>query len=146
MRALAASVAASIETDIADANGWTIENDPPMWRNPKKGRCLYVYWDRSRPGEPRWTGGTNDLVEVVLEYVEPTSSKQARLERDEIASEEADDVAAALRTWALAHEAGFSPAHKMDWAGTSPSPNVRPEMFVRYVRCLLVFEVAVSYG
>lgn len=144
MRALVEAVAESIETEL-DASEWVIEQHDRMWRNPKKGKVLNIYAERRIPGTARWTGGTTDIVEITLEYGEP-SQGQTRLTRDEETSWEADEVADSLRTWALAHEAGFAPAWKMDWAGTDYSPRVRPEMFVRYVRCVVTFEVQVSYG
>lgn len=146
MRALVEAVANSITSEVAASSEWTIEQFDRMWRNPKAGKVLNIYAERRIPSSPRWTGGTMDLVEVTIEYGEPAAAKQTRLQRDETASWEADDVADTLRTWALAHENGFSPAWKMDWAGTDYSPRLRPEMFVRYARCLVVFEVQVSYG
>lgn len=146
MRALVEAVAESIESEISESSEWTIEQHDRMWRNPKKGKVLNIYPERRFPGQARWTGGTVDIVEISLEYGEPASSKQTRLQRDEDASWSADEVVDSLREWALAHEAGFSPAHKLDWAGTDYSPRVRPEMFVRYARCVIAFEVQVSYG
>lgn len=145
MRDLVEAVAESIASEVEDASGWTIETHDRMWRNPRSGKVLNVYAERRLPGTPRWTDGTNDLVELTLEYGEP-AKQQAKLKRDEAASWEADEAADALRDWALAHQAGFSPAWKMDWAGTDYSPRVRPEIFVRYARCIVVFDVQVTYS
>ena len=145
MKALVEAVANSIESEVADASEWTIETTDRMWRNPKDGKNLNVYAERRFDAGARWTGGTVDAVEVTLEFGVPAASKQRRLERDEVATFEADDVADQIADWAAAHEAGFSPAHKMDFVEANYSPRVRPELFVRYVRCLVRFEVVRSF-
>ena len=144
MKALVDAVAASIESELATA-GWTIETKDRMWRNPKKGKVLNVYAERRLNTGARWTGSTIDAVEVTLEFGVPTS-KQTQLDRDEDASFEADDVADQLADWARAHESGFLPAWKMDFVEANYSPRVRPEMFSRYVRCLVRFEVVAAYS
>lgn len=145
MRALVEAVANSIESEVSDSSEWEIEQFDRMWRNPKKGKVLNVYAEARVPSQPEFTGGTFDTVEITLEYGEPTQG-QPKLERDAEASYSADDVADQLRDWAANHTEGFTPAWKMDWAGTQYTPRVRPEMFVRYARVTLVFSVRVAYG
>ena len=144
MRALVEAVANSIESEVAESSEWQIEQFDRMWRNPKKGKVLNIYAEAGTPAGARTTGGIEKVVEVTLEYGEPTQG-QASLVRDAEASYAADEVADALEEWAFAHEAGFSPAWKMDWAGTQYSPRVRAEMFVRYARVTLLFELRVDY-
>ena len=145
MNALLDAVADSIVAEVTGADTWKIEKSDPMWRNPKKGPVLNVYLGREIPGTPRWTGGTVDLVEVVVEYGEP-APEQRTLQRDEEAEFAANDIARSIREWALTHEEGFGSAHKMDWTGTEYTPNVRREFFIRYARLTFQFEVAVAYG
>lgn len=144
MRDLVKAVAESIESEVPESSEWEIEQFDRMWRNPKKGKVLNVYAEAGSPGAARTTGSIMKVVEVTLEYGEPAS--QANLQRDVEASYAADEVADSLEAWAFAHEAGFPPAWKLDWAGTQYAPRVRPEMFVRYARVTLLFEVQVSYG
>lgn len=146
MNALLDAVAESIVAEVPGASSWTLEKTDPMWRNPKKGQVLNVFLGREIPGTPRWTGGTMDLVEVVVEYAEPAPENARDLAHDETGEFAANDIARSLRNWALSHEEGFVPAHKMDWSGTDYTPQVRRELFVRYCRVTLLFEVVVSYG
>jgi hypothetical protein len=145
VNALIDAVASSIVAEVPDAGTWTLEKKDPMWRNPKKGKVLNVFLGRELPGTPRWTGGTMDLVEIVVEYAEPAPENR-NLTYDQEGEYAANDVARSIREWGLAHEAGFSPAHKMDWAGTDYTPLVRREFFVRYCRVTFLFEVQVTYG
>lgn len=145
MNALLDAVADSIVSEVSTASDWTVEKKDPMWRDPKKGKVLNVFLGREIPGTPRWTGGTMDLVEIVVEYAEP-APENLQLTHSETDEYAANDVARSLREWALAHEAGFDPAHKMDWVGTDYTPQVSRELFVRYCRVTFQFEVAVSYG
>jgi hypothetical protein len=145
VNALLDAVAASIVAEVTDAATWTLEKKDPMWRNPKKGKVLNIFLGREIPGVPRWTGGTMDLVEVVVEYAEP-APENVRGTHDQTGEYAANSVARSIREWGLAHEAGFAHAHKMDWAGTDYTPLVRRELFVRYCRVTFLFEVQVTYG
>lgn len=145
-RDLIDAVSDSIVSEVDEADQWMVEKFDPMWRNPKKGKVLNVYVASTRPGTARWTGGQEDIIDVTVEYGEPAPEQVRNLDRDEEAELAATDIAASLRTWALAHEAGFSPAWKMDWAGTDFTPNVRRELFVRYCRLTFRFTLTVEYG
>lgn len=146
MNALLDAVAASIVAEVDGADDWTVEKKDPMWRNPKKGQVLNVFLGRELPGALRWNTAMMDLVEVVVEYAEPAPENARNLSHDETGEYAANSVARDLREWALAHEGGFSPAHKMDWVGTDYTPQVRRELFVRYCRVTLQFEVVASYA
>jgi hypothetical protein len=145
VNALLTAVAASIVAEVSGAGSWTVKKTDLMWRNPESGKVLNVFLGREIPGLPRWTGGAIDLVEVIVEYAEPAPENTQELDHDETAEFAANDVARSLRTWALSHEDGFSPAYKMDWTGTEYTPQVRRELFVRYCRVTFQFEVVVSY-
>lgn len=145
MNSLIDAMAASIAAQVSNASTWTIEKNSPMWRNPRKGKVLSVYQGRELPGNPRWTGGQIDIVEIVCEYAEPAPEQSRDLSHSQTGEYAANDVARDLREWALAHEEGFSPAHKMDWVGTDYTPQVARELFVRYCRVTFQFEVSVSF-
>lgn len=146
MNALVDAVATSIVAEVTGAGTWTLEKVAPMWRNPRKGKVLNVYQGRELPGTPRWTGGTVDIIEIVCEYTEPAPEQARDLKHQQAGEYAANDVARDLREWALAHEAGFSPAHKMDWGGTDYTNQVARELLVRYCRVTFQLEVAVHYG
>ena len=146
MNALIDAVADSIVNEVEGADEWLVEKKDPMWRNPRKGKVLNVYLGNESPGVPRWTGGTIDLVDIVVEYAEPAPENARNLTHDEEGEYAANAEARKIREWGLAHEAGFAPGDKMDWAGTAYTPQVRRELFVRYCRVTFRFEVEVSYG
>ena len=145
MNALIDAVATSIVAEVTGANAWTVEKKDPMWRSPHKGEVLNIFHGGDRRGEPRWTGGTIDIVEIVVEYAEPAPENARNLEHDQTGEYAANAEALKLRQWALSHEEGFAPAHKMDWARTDYTPNVRRELFTRYCRVTFEFEVVQSY-
>lgn len=146
MNALIDAVATSIVDEVSGAHDWTVEKKDVMWRNPKKGKVLNVYPGPERPGEPRWTGGTNDVVEIIVEYAEPAPENVQNLEHDETGEYAANAEARKIREWALAHPEGFSPAHKLDWIGTEYTPQVERELFVRYCRVRFEAVVEVVYS
>lgn len=143
MKELVVAVAESIEDEIAE-DDWTIETKDRMWRNPKQGKVLNIYQERRVDAGRRTNGLVFDAIEVTVEFGVPTS-EQVFLERDEEASFEADDVADQIADWARNHPGGFSPSWKMDFVEANYSPRLKPELFSRYVRCLVRFEVQVSY-
>lgn len=145
MNALIDAVATSILAEVTGANAWTFKKAEAMWRNPNKGKVLNIYLGTPRPGEPYWTGGTVDEIEIVVEYTEPAPEQARDLDHDVTGEYAANDVAAALRDWGLAHQEGFSPAHKMDWAGTEFTPQVSRQLFVRYCRVRFVFSVVKTF-
>lgn len=116
-----------------------------MWRKPTETR-LFVYPGLPLPGTPRWTGGTIDLIDIIIEFVEPAPEKARGLKHVPESEAATNDVAELLRLWALSHEAGFAPAWKMDWIGTEPTPEVNQELYVRYCRVRVRFEVVRSYA
>lgn len=148
MNALLDAIADSIEAEVEGAPQWTFEKNDPMWRNPKKGKVLNVFHGGDRAGNARWTGGTIDIVEIVVEYAEPAPENVRKLEHDQEGEYNANAEALKLRQWALAHEAGFPAAgtHKMDWLRTDYTPNVRRELFTRYCRLTFECEVVRSYA
>lgn len=144
MNTLLTAVADSLETEVADPD-WTVERVDPIWRNPGKGKVLNVYLGRELPGDPQWTGGTMDVVEIVVEYAEPAPENARNLAHDELGEYAANAEARRIREWALKHQNGFAPAWKMDWVGTDYTPQVRRELFVRYARVTFQLTVSVSY-
>lgn len=145
MKALIDAMATSIVAEVSGAGTWTVEKAGTVWRDPKRGKVLNIYSEPTRRGEPRWTGGTIDVASVVVEYTEP-APEQKNLRRDVTKEQAAEDVADSLRDWALSHEAGFSPAHKMDCIEVNYTSNVRREHFVRYCRVRFEFEVAKAFA
>lgn len=145
MNELITAVANSIASEVVGADQWIIEKKDVLWRNPKKGKVLNVYLGRETPGTPRWTGGTVDQVDIIVEYAEPAPENARNLSHDEEGEYAANAEARKIREWGLVHEAGFDPADKMDWAGTEYTPQVSRELFVRYCRVTFRFEVQVSY-
>lgn len=145
MNALLDAVSASIVAEVTDAGTWTLEKKDPMWRNPKKGKVLNVFLGRELPGNARWTRSSNDITDVIVEYAEPAPEQARNLSHDQTGEYAANDVAQRLRDWALAHEEGFPPAWKMDWAGTEYTPQVARELFVRYCRVTFRFEVVKTF-
>lgn len=141
MNALLDAVGTSILAEVTGANTWTIEKKGPMWRNPKKGKVLNIYLGRETPSTPRWTGGSVDLTEVVVEYMEPAPEQSRKLSHDQTGEYAANDVALSLREWALSHPEGFAPAHRMDWLSTEYTDQVNRELFVRYCRVTFGFEM-----
>lgn len=136
------AMATSIASEVTGANAWTIEKKDPMWRSPHAGKVLNIYLGRETPGTPRWTGGTVDLVEIVVEYAEPAPENARNLSHDQTGEYAANAEARKIREWGLAHPEGFSPAWRMDWVGTEYTPQVGRELFVRF--CRVTFEFAVN--
>jgi hypothetical protein len=147
MNALVDAVAASIVDEVANADTWDLKKADPMWRNPREGKVLHVFHGGDRQGQARWTGGTVDIVEIVVEYAEPAPENARNLQHDETGEYNANAEALKLRQWALAHEAGFSGiTHKFDWTRTDYTPNVRRELFTRYCRLTFEAEVVRSFA
>jgi hypothetical protein len=140
------AVAASIQAEVAGAGDWKLQRHDPLWRNPKAGKILNIFLGPEYPGEPRWTGGASDVVEVIVEYGEPSQQKVNKLQRVESGEYAANAEARKIREWALNHPDGFERAWKMDWARTDYASEVPREFFVRYARVTLRFEVEVTYG
>lgn len=145
MKALIEAVAASIQAEVAGAGAWKLQKSDPLWRNPKGGKMLNIWPLPARQGRPRWTKHDNDIVQIVVEYAEPSKQDPNQLKRVEAAELAAEDIADSIRNWALAHTAGFAPAWKMEWVRTDYTPNVRREFFVRYCRVILSFEVVKAH-
>lgn len=140
----------AVQTSIAaapgvDDTGWTYEKSDPIWRNPTKGKVCNIYAGPTRPGAARWTGSVIDIHSVIVEYTESSGTQATTLKRDEAAELAAYDVADSIRTWALGYEEGFSPAHKMDCVRIDYAPQTNRQLFVRYCRLTLEFEVVKSF-
>lgn len=146
MNDLLDAVETSILAEVTGADDWTIVKTDPMWRNPAKGKVLNIFHGGDRRGDARWTGGTMDIVELVIEYAEPAPENARNLAHDETGEYNANAEALKLREWALAHEAGFSGiTHRFDWTRTDYTPNVRRELFTRYCRLTFECEVVRTY-
>lgn len=146
MNDLIDAIADSIEAEVDGASAWTFERKDPMWRNPKKGKVVNIFHGGDRRGDARWTGGTLDIVEIVVEYAEPAPENARQLDHDEDGEYAANAEALKLREWALAHEGGFvGITHRLDWLRTDYTPNVRRELFTRYCRLTFECEVVRSY-
>lgn len=146
MNALLDAVATSILAEVTGANAWTFEKKDPMWRNPSAGKVLNIYSGGEQPGTPRWTGGTIAIEDVIVEYAEPAPENARNLTHDVTGEYAANAEAMKIRNWALNHPAGFSPAHKMDVARVEFTPQVDRELFVRYCRVVLRFELVLQFG
>ena len=140
-RSLVDAVAGSIRAEVGGALTWNEDLFDPLWRNPMKGKTLNVYPSRRSPATQLWTGVQHDALEIVVEYGEPAADQAMTLNRDPAAELAAHDVADALRSWALAHEDGFAPSWFMAWTGTDYVPSVRRELFSRYCRITIAFNV-----
>lgn len=146
MNDLIDAVAESIVDEVDGATLWTVKKFDPMWRNPKAGKVLNIFHGGDRRGDARWTGGTIDIVEIVVEYAEPAPENVRKTDHDEEGEYNANAEALKLREWALAHEGGFAGiTHKLDWLRTDYTPNVRRELFTRYCRLTFECEVTRSY-
>lgn len=146
MNALIDAVADSIADEVAGADDWLIEKKDPMWRNSRKGKVLNVYLGPEVAGTPRWTGGTVDLVEIIVEYAEPAPENARNLSHDEEGEYAANAEARKIREWGLSHQAGFAPAWKMDYVNTEYTPQVPRELFVRYCRVTFRFEIVSEFA
>lgn len=146
MKALVDAMATSIVAEVTGANTWTVEKAGTIWRDPRRGKVLNIYSDPTRQGEARWTGSTIDIASVVVEYTEPATEQAKKLRRSEAGEQAAEDVADALRTWALSHEAGFTPAYKMDCSEVNYASNLPRQLYVRYCRLVFTFEVVKAYA
>lgn len=109
----------------------------PIWRNPDRGKVLYVYvQNEDAAGGYNTTKSVEDRHEVWLEYVEPATEQAQNLERNEEIELEALEVGHALRAWVRENRGTFAsldtPVHKFEYSDTSYNP--QNELLVRYSR------------
>lgn len=141
MKELVEAVADSIEAEL---DLGTVQRHSPIWRDPAGGPMVYVFWTNESIGSYRTTGSREDLIELVIEVVEPVD--QSDLQRDEEAELEFSDKLKALRQWAFAHQAFPGVAHGFNLVGLSSPDDVRRELMVRYGRATCLASVNVEYS
>lgn len=111
-----------------------IEFFDPMWRDPGKGVVLSVYPRTLVPGTFNTSGSQEGLIEINVEYTEPSGAQASTLERDEEAELDTYDLAVA--TWAEVCK--FVPAGDNGYDKTPPTVEFTPQtprqLLVRYFR------------
>lgn len=129
------AIADSLESEVGTPGGWAVQRFDPVWRDPSEGKTIYVFGTRQVPGEFRTTGTREDIYEVIVEAVEPSSAEM--LTRDEDAELDFAEFAQSLTQWADDHENLPPTIHRLDYTALSYAPDVRREAAVRYCQMTL---------
>lgn len=149
MKILINTIADLITEEIDAAEGWTIERNDPMYRNPEKGKVLSIFAPERAPTGTRTNEGIEQSVAVVIEFTEPAVDQAEELAHNETNELDSYDLADLIMAWGMSHQMlGWDGggAHAFNWLSTSYAPDTDRELFVRFFRVIFEARVYVDYA